>query len=48
LYPYFNPFIIHGKISSSYFLANTSISRPVDVVHAAISLLQIGDVLAPN
>ena len=40
--------MINGNCSSSYFFANINISLPVDVVHAAISLLNIGDVVAPN
>ena len=48
LYASFNPLIIHGSISSSYFFANNNISRPVDVVHAAILRLATGDVPAPN
>ena len=47
-YASFSPLTIQGKISSSYFLANNNISRPVDVVHAAIFRLATGDVPAPS
>ena len=45
---FFIPLIIHGSFSSSYFFPKINISRPVDVVHAAISRLHTGEVLAPN
>ena len=45
---FFIPLINQGKISSSYFLPRINISRPVEVVQAAISRLHTGDVPAPN